>query len=89
VSGGGKNTYSFQDTQGTLEFNGAVKVTVGSTGNILDLAADAGNPNGVPGAILDLFGTSSFTGGAGTNVYYAGTLDTNLFYLTAPKFLHI
>ncbi len=81
VSGGGKNTYSLQDTAGTLEFNGAVKVTVAFTGNIFDLAADAGQPGGVPNALLDLFGTSSFTGGA---AYYAGTLGTNLFDVTGP-----
>jgi fibronectin-binding autotransporter adhesin len=89
VSGGGNNIYSLQNTQGTLEFNSAVKVTVGFTGNILDLAADAGSPSGVTGAVLDLFGTGSFTAGAGSNVHYAGTFGTNLFYLTAPKFVHI
>ncbi len=89
ASGGGNDIYSLQDTQGTLEFNGAVKVTVGVTGNILDLAADSGNTSGVPNALLDLFGTSSFTAGAGTNTHFAGTHGTNLFYLTAPTFLHI
>ncbi len=72
VSGVGNDIYSLQDTTGTLEFNGAVKVTVGFTGNILDLAADAVDRAGVPGAMLDLLGTSSFTAGAGTNTHYAG-----------------
>ena len=80
----GTNTFSLQDAAGNLEFTGTVSVTLGSGNDTLNLAADSGNTGGVTNADLDLFGLSTFNGGAGTNSLYEGTVGTNLFYVNTP-----
>ena len=83
---------------GTLTLNGPITATSGTLsivgGGVLAVdgsLAALGNINisGVPSAVLDLFGTSSFTAGAGANTHFGGPPNTNVFYLTAPKFVHI
>lgn len=81
----GANTFNFQTQAGTLQFGGKVNVQLGSGNDTLDLAADAAHVNGIAGAQVDFFSTSTFNGGVGTNDLFKGTDDDNLFFTSEPK----
>jgi hypothetical protein len=83
----GSNFFDLQDAKGTMQVTGTTNVMLGSGNDTLDLAADPNNPNGVSGAMLQLFGTSTFDGGLGTNHLFDAP-NTTLFFITAPTFRH-
>jgi hypothetical protein len=83
----GANTFDIQDRSGETDFAGAVSYQLGAGNDTLNLAADAGNPAGVAGAVVDLFAAASFDGGTGTNTLFEGTANANLFFITRPKFV--
>jgi hypothetical protein len=83
----GANTFTIQDQAGKTDFAGAVSYQLGAGNDTLNLAADAANPTGLPGAVVDFFTTASFDGGTGTNTLFQGTANTNLFFITRPKFI--
>ena len=80
----GVNTWNLQDQAGDLEFTGTVNILLGSGADTLNVGADSVNPTGVVGASIDLFGKTTFNGGAGTDSLFEGTPGTNLFYLVTP-----
>ncbi|HZZ82846.1 MAG TPA: hypothetical protein VFE62_30380 [Gemmataceae bacterium] len=74
---GGANSFNFQNQAGTLEMTGTTKVTLGA-GNDTVALATASN------SILELFGTSTFDGGAGIDQLFNGPVGTDLFYIFTP-----
>jgi len=82
-SAGGNNTFNIQDQVGETDFGGAVSFQLAGS-NTVNLAADAANPGGVSGAVVDLFSTSVFNGGTGTNHKFVGA--TNVFFVFALQF---
>jgi hypothetical protein len=84
----GANTFNMQDRAGETDFAGPVSYQLRAGNNTLNLAADSANPSGVAGAMVDLFASASFNGGPGSNTLFQGTANTNLFFITAPKFMH-
>jgi len=84
-SAGGSNTFNIQDQGGETDFGGAVSFQLAGS-NTVNLAADAGNAGGVSGAVVDLFSTSVFNGGTGTNHKFVGAANTNVFVVFTPVF---
>jgi hypothetical protein len=85
----GSNTFSIQDQAGETDFGGAVNYQLTGQTNTLNLAADSNNTGGVSGAVVKLFGSSVFNGGAGTtNPLFEGSPGTNLLFSVTPLFSH-
>jgi hypothetical protein len=85
---GSTNPFSIQDRAGTIQFGGPVSLSLGSGNDTLNLAADAANPTGFPGAVARFYGTATFNGGTGTNTHFQGMMGTNLFFAFPPVFSH-
>ena len=82
------NTYNIQDQAGTLEFAGPLNLQLGVGSDTVNLAADINHIGGFPGAVVDLFGTSTFNGGPGTNDLFEGTHNAELFFTSDPQISH-
>jgi len=83
-SAAGNNTFNIQDQSGQTEFGGAVNFQLGAGSDTLNLAADSGSAAGVSGAVVELFSTAVFNGGAGTNQKFVGA--ANVFVVFTPQF---